>query len=216
MAGNVLGIFAKQPLPGRVKTRLCPPFSHEQAAQLYQTCLEETVAAMAQAPAERVLFYDGDRNFFEQTFPGLRLLPQSGGDLGRRLDQALQQLFTAGWQRAVLIGSDSPDLPVKLVADAFAALASYELAVAPARDGGYVLIGESRHSPQLFSDMPWSTAELWPATRHRAAELELSCCELDEWEDLDDLAALQRLYRRAPESPTALLAARLLASNPFL
>ncbi len=214
MADKVLGIFAKQPVAGRVKTRLCPPLSPQQAAELYRTCLQETVAAMAGAPAEQVLFYDGDGAFFEETFPGLRLIPQSDGDLGRRLDRAFAQLFAEGYRAAALIGSDSPDLPIPLVADAFAALNNCDLAVAPARDGGYVLIGQSSHSPELFRDMPWSSAELWPATRRRAEQLGLSCRELGTWEDLDDLPSLQRLCRRAPDSPTAQLARRILATSP--
>jgi len=212
MADQVLGIFAKQPIAGRVKTRLCPPLSPQQAAELYRTCLQETVLAMAEAPAERVLFFDGDGTFFAETFPDLRLIPQSDGDLGRRLDRAFAQLFAEGCSAVALIGSDSPDLPMPLVADAFSALNNHDLAVAPARDGGYVLIGQSVHSPELFCDMPWSSADLWPATRQRGEELGLSCRELDGWEDLDDLASLQRLCQRSPASPTAQLARRILAS----
>ncbi|MEZ4485066.1 MAG: TIGR04282 family arsenosugar biosynthesis glycosyltransferase [Syntrophotaleaceae bacterium] len=222
MTGNALGIFAKEPVPGRVKTRLCPPLSLEQAAELYDTCLQETVAAMAAAPAERIIFYDGDAAYFTTTFPGLRLIRQSDGDLGRRMDRALHQLLTEGNRAAVLIGSDSPDLPLSLVTDAFATLADYDLAVAPARDGGYVLIGESRHTPELFQDMPWSNDNLWSKTRHRAEQLDLAYRELPPWEDLDDPASLARLRHRAPQSPTARLARRFLnnqarpGSNPMV
>lgn len=213
MPDHVLGIFAKQPLAGRVKTRLCPPLSPQQAAELYRTCLQETVSAMANAPAERVLFFDGDKAFFAETFPGLRLIPQSDGDLGQRLDHAFAQLFAEGCRAAALIGSDSPDLPIPLVAKAFTALNDCDLTVAPARDGGYVLIGQRSHNPDLFCDMPWSSADLWPTTRKRAEQLGLSCHELATWEDLDDLASLQRLCRRAPDSLTAQQAGRIFASS---
>ncbi len=212
MAKQALGIFAKQPVAGRVKTRLCPPLSPQQAAELYHTCLQETVAAMAKAPAELVIFFDGGEAFFTKTFPGLRLIPQSDGDLGRRLDRAFAQLFDEGFGAAALIGSDSPDLPVHLVSAAFAALNDCDLAVAPARDGGYVLIAQSSHTPDLFLDMPWSSAALFKTTRQRAAQLGLNFHELDTWEDLDDLASLLRLCRRAPDSPTAQLAGRIFAS----
>jgi hypothetical protein len=216
MADQVLGIFAKQPLAGRVKTRLCPPLSPQQAAELYRTCLQETIATMAEAPAERVLFFAGDRSYFAEAFPGLRLLPQSDGDLGRRLDRAFAQLFAEGCSAAALIGSDSPDLPIPLVADAFAVLNNCALAVAPARDGGYVLIGQSAHNPGLFRDMPWSSSDLWPATRRRAEQLGLCFRQLDTWEDLDDLASLQRLCRRSPDSSTAYLAHLMLSTFPVL
>ncbi|OEU74487.1 MAG: hypothetical protein BA869_00535 [Desulfuromonadales bacterium C00003107] len=215
MAEHVLGIFAKQPVAGRVKTRLCPPLSPQQAAELYRTCLQETVAAMAEAPAERVIFYDGDAAYFQKTFPGLRLVPQceGEGDLGQRLDRAFAQLFTEGCSAAALIGSDSPDLPASLVSAAFKALTHCDLAVAPALDGGYVLIGQSRHVPELFQDMPWSNPALWSETRRRAEQLGLAYRELDAWEDLDDLASLKRLLLRSPHSRTAHLADRLLNSQ---
>lgn len=212
MANQVLGIFAKQPLAGRVKTRLCPPLSPRQAAELYLVCLQETVLGMNALAAETILFYDGDRSFFAETFPGLRRIAQGTGDLGQRLDLAFSQLFSEGCSAAALIGSDSPDLPPDLVRDAFTALQNHDLAVAPARDGGYVLIGQSRHHPALFHDMPWSSADVWPTTRRRAEQLDLSCHELATWEDLDDLPGLQRLCRRSPASPTARLAERLLAT----
>lgn len=214
MTNQVLGIFAKQPVPGRVKTRLCPSLSPQQAAELYRTCLQETVDAMAEAPAKRVIFYDGDAAYFQKTFPGLRLVPQCDGDLGRRLDQAFAQLFAEGCSAAALIGSDSPDLPASLVSAAFKALVHCDLAVAPALDGGYVLIGQSHHAPELFQDMPWSSADLWPETLRRAKQLGLAYRELAAWEDLDDLASLKRLLLRSPHSRTAHLADRLLNGQP--
>jgi hypothetical protein len=208
--GYALGIFAKEPLPGRVKTRLCPPLTAADAARLYRTCLEETLAAMAGVPAELTLFYDGSAAFFRKHFPRLRLVPQQGDDLGARLDHALQHLLTGGARAAALIGTDSPDLPPSLVAAAFAALADHDLAVIPAADGGYVLLGARSHRTELFRDIPWSTPQVWPVTRQKAVRLDLSWREVGRWEDLDDLAALQRLIRRSPASSTARLARELL------
>jgi hypothetical protein len=213
MTGNALGIFAKEPLPGRVKTRLCPPLTYDQAALLYRTALEETVAAMAAAPAELVLFFDGDPAFFQENFPHLKLVPQGPGDLGARLDTAFRHLFAGGCRSAAMVGSDSPDLPLPLVAEAFSALRRDDLAVIPARDGGYVFIGERTHQPELFRDIPWSTCEVWPATRRKATRLGLQCRILDTWDDLDDQAGLTQLIRRSPASPTARLASRLLSHH---
>ncbi|APG27978.1 hypothetical protein A7E78_09090 [Syntrophotalea acetylenivorans] len=77
-----------------------------------------------------------------------------------------------------------------------------------------MLIAQSNHNPGLFSDMPWSSADLWKATRQRAEQLGLYYHELDTWEDLDDLASLLRLCRRAPDSPTAQMAGRIFAPFP--
>lgn len=209
----ILGIFAKEPLPGGVKTRLCPPLSAGEAAALYRVSLEETVAAMGAAPCELVLFYAGDEVFFRNAFPGVRLLPQGAGDLGVRMAAALQQLLSEGYVAAALVGSDAPDLPVTLVSEAFTALRAAEVVTIPARDGGYVLVGESRHRPELFRDIPWSSAGVLAATRRRAVETGVDYREVGEWEDFDDLSALRRLVERSPGSGTACFAAELLARH---
>jgi rSAM/selenodomain-associated transferase 1 len=216
MAANALGVFAKEPLPGRVKTRLCPPLTTEDAARLYRTSLEETLAVMAGVPAELTLFYDGGGAFFRKHFPGLRLVHQGEGDLGARLDRALNRLLAGGAGAAALIGSDSPDLPPSLVAAAFTALRDDDLAVIPAADGGYVLIGARACQPEIFRNIPWSTAQVWPLTRQKAARLGLRCRVVGHWEDMDDVAALQRLIRRSPASRTARLARQLLGQENLL
>jgi rSAM/selenodomain-associated transferase 1 len=215
-AGDALGIFAKEPLPGRVKTRLCPPFTAEDAALLYRTSLQETLAAMAGAPAELTLFYEGSAAFFRKNFPSLSLVAQGEGDLGARLERALSHLFAGGARAAALIGSDSPDLPPALVAAALAALRDNDLAVIPAADGGYVLIGARACQPEIFRNIPWSTAQVWPLTRQKAARLGLRCRVVGHWEDMDDVAALQRLIRRSPASRTARLARQLLGQENLL
>lgn len=199
----VLGIFAKEPVPGQVKTRLCPPLSTDEAAELYRTSLEETVAAMRGGPFSLVLFYAGRKEYFRKTFPGLPLIPQAEGDLGLRLDQALAALLMRGHVAAALIGSDSPDLPPTRVEEAFTALKHADCVTAPAADGGYVLIGERRHHPELFYDIPWSTPRVLAATRLQVARLGIDYRELAPWEDVDDLESLKRLLQRSPRSTTA-------------
>ncbi len=200
---RVLGIFAKEPLAGGVKTRMSPPLSAVQAADFYRVCLEETVTRMRGGSFEAVIFYAGDAEFFNRAFPGTRLIPQGEGGLGERMARALAGLLDHGRRAAMLIGSDSPDLPLALVEDAFAALEKNQLVLAPSIDGGYVLIGESCHHPELFCNIPWSTEQVLPLTRSKAAELGLDYRELGHWEDVDDLASLQRLIRRSPNSRTA-------------
>ncbi len=208
---RVLGIFAKEPVPGRVKTRLCPPLLAEEAAALYARSLEETVGRLRAGAWRTVLFHTGARGYFEGVFPDLPLRAQQGADLGARLAAALQGLLGAGARAVVLIGSDSPDLPLDLVQAAFDALAEQEAVLAPAADGGYVLIGESRHHPRLFADIPWSTPRVLCETRRRAQELGIALGELAPWEDLDDLGALRRLVRRSAQSLTARYAQSHLA-----
>lgn len=209
---TALGIFAKQPVAGRVKTRLCPPLSAAEAADLYRCSLKETVASTVTASFAPVVFFDGNVDYFQQAFPDVRLVPQGEGDLGARLERALKMLLAEGCEAVAIIGSDTPDLPAALLTEAFVALREAEAVVAPARDGGYVLIGERRHIPELFRDIPWSTDQVLTATRRRAAEAAVELREVGGWEDVDDIESLRRLLVRSPASATARHAACLLAS----
>lgn len=212
--GPVLCIFAKQPVAGRVKTRLCPPLTPEQACDLYRVCLQETMDRVALTSLQPVLCYAGQADWFADRFPGVPALAQSTGDLGDRLAQASQALFAAGAGPVLLIGSDSPDLPPELVAQALTALRDVALVTIPARDGGYVLIGLQADCPDIFAEIPWSSPQVLAATRQRALALRRSYREVGHWEDLDDLESLQRLLQRSPASPTARFAAQHLRRGP--
>lgn len=207
-----LGVFAKEPVPGKVKTRLCPPLTFEEAAGLYRECLSETVCRMVAGPWRTTLFFDGNRDFFEKGFPTTTLKPQGAGDLGVRMAKALDSLLDA-YERAVLIGSDSPDLPFDIVASAFAALADHDAVIAPAADGGYVLVGESRHHPELFRAIPWSTSKVLPLTRSRARSAGIRLAEVEGWEDIDDIPSLHRLIERSPDSKAARFARRMVCGG---
>jgi hypothetical protein len=208
-----LGIFAKEPIPGQVKTRLSPPLSAGEAAEIYRVSLEETVAVMLAGPFDVRLFFAGGADFFRSRFPQLTAHPQSAGDLGSRLSAASAQLFHAGHKQVALIGSDSPDLPVSLVCEAFAALEAADAVAIPAVDGGYVLIATRSHFPALFADIPWSTTEVLAASRSQALRLGLRWKEVGLWEDMDDFASLQRLLKRSPETATASHVRKVLAEQ---
>ena len=199
----ILALFAKQPVPGEVKTRLCPPLSEEEAARLCQVALAETVQGLWECPARMVLFYAGDPDWFKRGFPEMLRVPQSAGDLGVRLRAAAEQLFAAGSGPVILLGSDSPDLPESLVVEAITALNEVDVVTVPCADGGYALLGLRQPAPELFVDIPWSSDQVLSATRERAVRAGLVYRELEAWDDLDDIAALERLVERSPESGTA-------------
>ncbi|MBD1399920.1 TIGR04282 family arsenosugar biosynthesis glycosyltransferase [Pelovirga terrestris] len=212
---RILGIFAKQPVPGRVKTRLCPPLTPEQAADLYQVCLQETVTRMQSlVGCELAICYSGDKDWFAATFPGITLVPQRGSDLGARLAQCLSDWLTAGYGAAVLIGSDAPDLPLERIEQAFSALETADLVHGPALDGGYYLVGETTHHAQLFQNISWSTDEVLAQSLAKATQLGLRSVLLEPWDDLDDLPALLRLVTRTPHSSTAIHITRVLNHSP--
>lgn len=201
---SILGIFAKQPIPGQCKTRLCPPLSETESAAFYQCSLQETVVRMQQLTGcALAICYVGDRGWFEQQFPGLPLYPQKGADLGARMANALATFLSQGFSQAVLIGSDAPDLPLELVEQAFGELGPAEVVLSPAGDGGYVLIGESVHHPELFPEIKWSTAEVLPETQRRIAEHGIKSYELPGWDDIDDVHSLREFLNRSPQAATA-------------
>lgn len=197
-----LGVFAKEPRRGRVKTRLSPPLTPAEATAFYTTVLEETVHRLAAGPLPVTLFVDGDPAWFAARFPQLPLRPQGDGDLGTRMERALGYLLDQG-APGILVGSDTPDLPTALLTEAAGALRTNDAVAAPALDGGYVLIGLRRPLPALFRDMPWSTDRVLAASRARARKLGVAWKELNGWEDLDDWEAVQRLLRRSPGSASA-------------
>jgi len=201
--GPVLGIFAKQPRAGLVKTRLVPPLTPAEARDLYRVALAESVAGFAAGPATLVLCGSGRSRWFARHFPALPFQPQGRGDLGARLQRVVAALFAAGGGPVAVAGSDSPDLPPALIAAAFAALATADVAAIPCRDGGYALLALRRPAPQLFAAMPWSTDQVLARTRERAEALGLRFASVGAWDDLDDLPALGRLLARSPQCATA-------------
>ena len=202
-SGPIIGLFAKQPVPGQVKTRLTPPLSADQACLLYQVALQETVTQLLAAGLPLVICYAGKRDWFSEAFPGLPLLEQVGDGLGVRMTNAVQTLFAAGAGPVLLSGSDSPDLPFPLLEQALQELQETDVVTIPCRDGGYVVVGMRRPTTELFEGIPWSTSRVLETTRQRSRLLDLTYHETASWDDLDELADLQRLVARSPESQTA-------------
>jgi len=202
-SGPVIGLFAKQPVPGQVKTRLTPPLTADQASRLYLEALRESVSRLLAAGLPLVICYAGQRDWFRAEFPGLPLLPQVGTDLGRRMEHTVRALFAAGAGPVLLAGSDCPDLPLPLLKQALKQLHDNDAAVIPCRDGGYVLVGMRRPTTELFADIPWSSSRVLEVTRQRSRQLGLTLYETESWHDLDELADLQRLVTRSPDTQTA-------------
>jgi rSAM/selenodomain-associated transferase 1 len=190
--------MAKAPVAGQVKTRLCPPLSAQDAAELSRCFLLDKVAQVRKVTgAEPVVAYAPDEAaaVFETLAPGFRLLPQRGGDLTARLLSILERLFADGCDAAILIDSDTPTLPVGLLEDAvtLAASGAYDLVLGPSDDGGYYLIGLRRPRAELFEGMPWSTPAVFEETLRRADALGLRTAQLAPWYDVDTAVDLARL-----------------------
>ena len=186
-----LCLFARDPQPGRVKTRLSPALPGPLAARLYAGLLGDTWAAAAACTrATRRVVHWADAT--GTTPPGFTARVQRGGDLGERLTHAFADELAAGGP-VLLIGSDTPSLTAAHLDTAFAALETSDVVVGPTLDGGYWGLGLREPAPQLFTDIPWSTREVLVGTLVRAHASGLRVTTVDTLEDLDtphDLALL--------------------------
>jgi hypothetical protein len=203
----LLIIFAKEPRPGRVKTRLSPPLSPEEAAQLYHSFLQDILEEMARVPAVRLALAfspPGAEGFFQnQAFSGADLFPQEGADLGERMIRAFTRSFDEGFGPVLLRGSDVPDLTAAVVSEAREVLAAgqAEVALGPCPDGGYYLVGLSEPQPQLFQGPAWSSGTVLTDTLRLASQWGLRVHLLPSWTDIDTSADLQAFLQRPRPAP---------------
>lgn len=201
--GTALVIFAKAPIPGQVKTRLCPPLTPDEAATLHGSfvldTLERTKAAVGKLklPIDRYLACAPSPGhvFFKimEERQGVKLIDQVGDDLGARMHHVVEAMFSRGYRRTIIIGTDVPTVPLEYLRQALTLLENHDLTIGPALDGGYYLIGMSKTVPELFADMPWSTDQVLRRTQENAATLGLKTALLQPWRDVDTPADLEAL-----------------------
>ena len=204
-----LVIFAKAPIPGEVKTRLCPPLTPDEAATLHGSfvldMLEQTKRAVVtlQLRCDRYLACapSSDLVFFKimEERQGVRLLDQVGEDLGQRMHHTFIDLFAKGYKQVILVGTDVPTLPPSVYQEAFAILSRSDVVLGPALDGGYYLIGLTQPAEQLFAGMPWSTDRVHAVTQQQAKALGLSIGLTIVWRDVDTITDLQALITECQE-----------------
>jgi uncharacterized protein len=196
-------IFAKAPVPGRVKTRLALHIGLREAAELQAAMLLDTADVVRRTLTGRSPAATFCAAAEPEDVPVLRnLLPpelsvvwQGDGDLGARLARVFGELLAQGGP-VLALGCDCPDLTPELLRLALGGLARAEGVLGPALDGGYWTIGLARFDAEIFRDMPWSTAGLAERTRRRFAERGLTLQELPELADLDRHADLLAWARR--------------------
>jgi hypothetical protein len=204
--------MAKAPRPGRVKTRLVPPLSHDEACAMSAGFLRDITDNIALAARDaKIAGYvafapEGQEALFDGIVaPGTQFVLADGTieapsgvlGFGGCLLHAAQALFAQGYDAACLLNSDSPTLPTALLVQAAEALAEAgdRVVLGPADDGGYYIIGMKAPHAGLFADIAWSTEHVAEQTRERARSLGLELVELATWYDVDDAAALARLMR---------------------
>ena len=207
---KVLAIFARAPQPGKVKSRLAQSIGAQNAVQCYAAFLRDTFDLAKQIEGARddcqtiVAFTPQDA--FEPNQHSLRdfwngeKMPQRGDDLGARMANCIAELHLRGFERVVLIGSDSPDLPLEFIARAFVGLEKNALVFGPARDGGFYLVGctkqYSGNLSALFEGVSWSDENTLREVLENAKRLKIKTQLLPEWSDVDTLEDLENLAQR--------------------
>ena len=194
---NALIVVAKRPSPGQTKTRLSPPLNPEQASALYECFLLDTLAHMRQVGnTQHVIAYlpPEEQEYFHQFASDFELIPQKGNDLGERLDHALTSYLSRGYERVIIMDSDSPTLPPDYLSQAFEVLSDgADVVLGPCDDGGYYLIGMKIPSPRLLREVHMSTPTVAAETIALAKSEGLNLICLPTWYDVDDAASLSRL-----------------------
>ena len=206
-----LGVMSKAPLAGRVKTRMVPPLTPEEAAELNRCFLRDTAAAISSACSHRavgdarktarasaIAVYTpvGAELAYKDILPDdFSLLPQRGDKFGERLYFAVEDLFKCGFDSVCLIDSDSPTVPAENFAEAVELLSTSDdrIVLGPSDDGGYYLIGVKKPHRHLFEQVDWSTERVLNQTIQRATEIGLEVKLLPSGYDVDDADSLRRL-----------------------
>lgn len=220
---DALIVFAKEPIAGKVKTRLTPPLDPADAVLLYTAFVEDTCAAVAASAKKgdrRVLAAPGGAGPVLEGIAkrlGFETVAQEGPDLGARMAHAIRAELERGAKTVILVGSDSPTLPRRSFGLAKVLLRRAPAAVlGPSNDGGYWLVGASGAVPDLFTDIPWSTREVLPATLARAKSRDVRLSLVQFWYDVDEAWDVRFLAghlehlgaRHAPRTAAALAALR--------
>lgn len=194
-------IFAREPLPGRVKSRLAVSIGDHAAAEWYEFMLQEVLETSRQLDGiETVIFWDCEEHSLRLLAEryGCRSRRQGSGDLGQRMLAAFSEMFEGGCETCCIIGSDSPDLPPAYVRDAFAQLATeqVDITLGPATDGGYYLLGMRQPWAQLFDAIDWSTSSVHDQSLAAARNSGLNVALLPIWYDIDTVEDLQAFQER--------------------
>lgn len=223
-----LGLFCKTPQAGESKTRLSPPLTPRQCADLSAAFIRDIADTMQEAaretPASPCAIYTprGSEGALRVLLPAdFTLVAQGGGDLGARLIAAMRTLFAKRHAGVIFLNADAPTLPVSILRGAIRIVSDGGHVIAPALDGGYTLIGLSACLAALFEDIAWSTPAVFAQTRERAARLGVTLQVLPLWYDVDDAPALALLRQelageRLPFAAAGLAAAPAAATRRCL
>lgn len=212
-ASDCILFYLKFPEQGKVKTRLANTLGHEHAVALYRCFIADILAMLRNAAqdgkSDVCICYapeSAGQAFREWLGTDYGYFPQRDHDLGERMADSFRQAFEAGYTKAILIGSDLPDLPLEHITGGFAQLDAHDVVIGPTDDGGYYLVGVRQNSffPEIFQGIPWSTDTVYAKTITKIHAVNCTYGELPEWSDVDVADDLRQLIARNRQSARAL------------
>lgn len=184
---TALIIFVRNPVLGKVKTRLAASIGEEKALQVYQQLLLHTRDITIDLPCDRFVFYADFINEADiWSAPEFNKRLQQGDDLGKRMQHAFEELFSAGFDKVAIIGSDCYQLTGDIIVDAFTTLQRADVVIGPAGDGGYYLLAMQQMIPEIFEEIPWSTPVVLSKTMAILQHRQYKTALLKELNDVDE------------------------------
>lgn len=219
-ADNALVILTKFPEPRQSKTRLVPPLSFDDAAELARALLLDQLQNLARFTAAQLFIAftpPSAASFFEALLPReASCFCQQGDSLGDRMRHAFAVLFSKGFSRVVLIGGDLPAVPLEALADAVAALEKdSEIVLGPSLDGGYYLVGMSRLISEIFEGIRWSQPDVLTLTTAKLVSLKKKYKLISPWYDIDTIDDLRHLESDFAAAPAGFMKNTLALLQKF-
>ena len=189
MSKQLLIVFVKNSVLGKVKTRLAKDIGNQAAFEVYKILVSKTEQAIQYLPIDKHIYFS---DTIEETewINDFKTI-QQGNDLGERMKNAFKGSFEKGYQHIVLIGSDLPDISEDLIQKAFGKLKTFDTVFGPAEDGGYYLVGMKQLHNNLFDNIPWSTSEVFEETMKALKSQSISVGLLEKLNDIDTFEDLK-------------------------
>lgn len=195
LSTNALIVFVKNPIWGKVKTRLAATIGHEKALSVYQKLLKHTFSVAENVHSDLIIFYSdflGD-DVFSSPYKVKKYI-QTGNNLGEKMKNAFNQVFQLGYSSIIIIGSDCPKLSPQHITQAFSILKNNDFVFGPADDGGYYLMGSNLFFSPVFENKPWSTSSVLSQTLNDLQQAQLAFELIEKLNDIDNYEDLKAFY----------------------
>jgi uncharacterized protein len=188
---KALLIFAKNPVLGKVKTRLAVSIGNEKALMIYKNLLFYTFDVAQNTDSFVFACFDEKDDFTLSSIEFDAFYKQQNGDLGHKMYQAFDHAFAKGFEQVVVIGTDCLDLTGELIQQAHQKLANSDFVIGPAKDGGYYLLGMKKNNKNIFKNIDWSSEKVLEQTLEKIKTQNLTVALLKTLSDIDTLEDLQ-------------------------